>query len=37
MAYLNDPPLLGRTPLVAAVGPVVAEALTAALENAQRG
>ena len=37
MAYMNDPPLLGRTPLVATVGPVVAEALTAALENAQRG
>ena len=27
MAYTNDPPLVGRTPLVAAVGPVVAEAL----------
>ena len=37
MAYMNDPPLVGRTPLVAAVGPVVAEALTAALENALRG
>jgi hypothetical protein len=33
MAYMNDPPLAGRTPLVAAVGPVVA----AALENALRG
>ena len=37
MAYMNDPPLLGRTPLVATVGPVVAEALTAALEDALRG
>jgi len=37
MAYMYDPPLVGRTPLVAAVGPVVAEALTAALEKAQRG
>jgi len=27
MAYMNGPPLAGRTPLVAAVGPVVAEAL----------
>ena len=27
MAYTNGPPLAGRTPLVAAVGPVVAEAL----------
>jgi len=37
MAYMNDPPLAGRTPLAAALGPVVAEALTAALENALRG
>ena len=46
MAYMNDPPLAGRTPLVAAVGPVVAvplrrhgigPQLTAALENALRG
>jgi hypothetical protein len=37
MAYMNDPALVGRTPLVAAVGPVVAGALTAALESAQRG
>ena len=37
MACMSDPPLAGRMPLVAAVGPAVAEALTAALENALRG
>ena len=37
MAYMNDPPLASRMPLLAAAGPVVAEALTAALENALRG
>ena len=41
MAYMNDRPLGDRAPLVAAVDPVVAEALrsllTAALENALRG
>ena len=38
MAYMSDPPLAGGTPLVAAVGPVVAlKPLTAALENALRG